>query len=282
MAIDEDPLAAEVRMLKKTVSSMHKEQEALRRQVERLDVTAKESGEHYIDLEERVGGLERERSSFARSMTNFTESLSARVTELGVEVVQFPPAQDLHEALRQLEVLAEASDRLDGRVQKGEQALEVALEQTRSDIIARTCSQNSELAKHFEENFGGLHSKAEELGARCDGLATDVQALRGRAGSYERCVETKVDKAEHDLIVARCSSVSATLEALSQHVEAVAKDLHGHLETKAGLNDVQQLRKDISVKAEYNEMLQLLSFKADVNHTHDRLVALDGSATFAI
>lgn len=208
--------------LKKTVAQ-------IQHQITAMDAAALETSKWQESVDQRITSIDNEMSNVTQTALRGMESLSVRVTDLGVALAAWPVGSDVHAAMEHLETLvAEVIT-----IQRNVTRLEEAQLQSRADqeTTDKECKLLYMRCHSLHQNLWG----AKDPGPDAD---ADVSIIH------------RLVAAEHRLVAAEHRFV--------------------------------ELERAIEIKANDKDVTHWLASKADVHHTHDRLVSVDGSATFSL
>eukprot|EP00927_Polykrikos_kofoidii_P063107 TRINITY_DN57931_c0_g1_i1.p1 TRINITY_DN57931_c0_g1~~TRINITY_DN57931_c0_g1_i1.p1 ORF type:complete len:295 (+),score=61.45 TRINITY_DN57931_c0_g1_i1:115-999(+) len=257
------------------------------------DVTQK-AIERHGELEARLEKLEYELQTSVKANEKALDGLSQRVTELGVEVAEMPEGKHIHVALERLEraegriaTLHTASDAHTAHFQEVKTALTASCEH----LIARITS-----------TFEGLVVRADAADKQTEGLAVRVESVeRGvtRCQQDDETAQRRLEVASEELredcrrdiersqefcrVENRRSLDALTAMLLGETGDLSASTPGGQLSLAARVSAAERRIDSLArCKAEREEVLRDLASKAELAHTHDRLVSTDGSVTFAL
>jgi len=166
-----DGLSHELKRLKRLVGSLQEElktglsglfsdRASLRKRTEWLDEAAHDASSQRAKLEDRVAALE-DRTVALESRREISsksfESLSARLTELGIEVAASPPSSKVQHALEQVNTIASTFEVLTKRVNE----LEACMGRCRSDFETSLDRCQTHLESRVENSRSELECKVE-------------------------------------------------------------------------------------------------------------------------
>ncbi|CAE6913528.1 unnamed protein product [Symbiodinium natans] len=267
------------------------------RLVKLLDENLQQTSQQTFALEYRLSNLEHERETSQRSTRMAFESLGARVTELGIEVAELPTAKEMKDTWRQLE-----------------QSLVTLEHQLRRELDGRAEALDRELkglGGRLEEVHAGLRKDSAGIRKDSDSNRQDIAALLRHLWGDELPARAVFVDEKPDQSQVSTQPMEPITEPITEPVTGPAAThctgstgpAGQYRQAAAGLPLVPRIRQaeerltsldgnrkadyetilgKLELKADRDEMTKLLATKSDVEHTHDRLVSMDGSATFAL
>jgi len=268
-------LSALAEELRTGIGGVNGELAAMRRRVGRIEEAIRHTAEQQLTCEERLSVLERSHAAGGKATAKALESHSQRITELGVELAMWPPAAEVQAVFYRLDQLLVDSDWLAAHVDMPSDlvqpcrsgfgamlySLDAMLKQCRMECDASMKECQQEMVA-LENKF---HTDTDECNAQCrEGLAV--------CGS----LRAQTEEAQRDL------------GRLAEHIFGAVRNLPESGET-ALVTRLLTLEKQLAgvqhclgKKADSRDVLQRLAAKADVVHSHDRLVSADGSSVFGV
>lgn len=209
-----------------------------------VEPMAREGLDQAAKLFQELASAKEEASAATQVVQVHSDSLSSRVKRLAADTSARPSADEENEALQRLQYL---------EAQLG---------------LSRVAGSETQ-AKSAPDSGGGPQTS--------QGLAK--MNFVARQSALESLIEQNRRDLE-DLMHRHCLD----LDGLSRKVwgDKVPDGPPLAMRLAASEDQVSDLWRHVGNKAEKEDMLQRLSFKSDIGHTHDRLVSADGVATFVL
>lgn len=283
MAGKDESVASRLALLEQQVASMRESLTALDVEQKRRTATLLESSQKALEkhalLETRLGSLEQDHEAVARLSRHGLESLSTRVTELGVEIAEFPSAQEVLETVQALPsffgALGSVKEETYGRLGTLEGLMEDLRnkgEESRAFLQA--------LHKDLESCRQELQGLSWHLGGTCakSGAEGGAQPMPSLVGRVQVLEEIHASLAKELPQKATSAELAELLKASSLQSAEKLRLTASELREEQRANTAA-IFEQLGHKVDRSEMMQLM---APRNHTHDRLVSVDGSVTFAL
>lgn len=170
-----------------------------------LDDASRKSTDQLAALEDRIASIEHNQETSGRSITHSLESFSTRLTELGEELVAWPPAPDVRSALERFEQVSSNCD----SVARQTHQLHSLLEQCRFEIETKLKQHQLDFkavvdlsCKHGQENRGDVDGVKYGLDEHREIYKRDIAGIklmlenRGQHGHQDvdelRCIFDEV------------------------------------------------------------------------------------------
>mmetsp|Transcript_37755 Transcript_37755/g.74936 ORF Transcript_37755/g.74936 Transcript_37755/m.74936 type:complete len:288 (+) Transcript_37755:161-1024(+) len=268
-------LTALAEELRTGIGGFNGEQAAMRRRVGRIEEAIRQTAEQQVALDERLSVLERNHAAGDKATAKAMESHSQRITELGVELAMWPPAAEVQAVFYRLDQLLVDSDWLTAHIDLPSDSVQPCRSGLGAtlyslDASMKQCRMECDAMKECQQQTTALESKWRTDVDECN---TQIQqGLLALGGS----LRTQTEEAQRDL------------GRLAEHVFGFGRDLQatGEVALVTRLFTVEKqlegVQSCLGTKADSHDTLLRLAAKADVVHTHDRLVSADGSSVFGV
>lgn len=217
-------------------------------------------------FDDRLDALERDFSTNSFKVQGAFESLSSRATQLGEELANMPTPEELHAAVRRLQDLSDSTTA----------GIEILRTKSNEHVEFASCVQASLDA--FEQRMLACEGSVGQLKSGL-GECVRVARVQNLEDKMNRCV-VSVWGRDHDIsrdMQPLVSRVDAGEDRVTELKAGVAQDVRVIQES------IFRVRKEVAdVFSQCVELQKDISSKADVAHTHERLVSSDGQVSFVI
>jgi len=235
--------------------------------LERLDALAASTEDFRLQHQARIERLE-------NSMGHCWQRVDSALPGLEAGVLRHD--SEFQNVRKELE---DASSLWRERLEETSRGLEVSIGKARKESrdIFESAREflHTELRQDLERLYSRLWGETADQGNSTVNDCSDSVAANSLTCGSIPLLNSRLSAAEGSF-----PSLGARLDAVERHVRMVEESS----KTKASMLEkhIHAVEEASRTKAERQELLHSLATKADVGHTHDRLVSTDGSITFAL